>query len=114
MPAPFKASIVTPVLIGRSSHLEILVRFVEEARNGQGRTVLIAGEAGLGKSRLVAEVKTRFLASRANGDSRVPIILQGNCFEPDRSLPYAPLLDLLYGFVLAQPPDRIGPLVGPA
>lgn len=47
---------VTPILLGRDAELErlrgLLAAFLEERR---GRLVLIEGEAGLGKSRLVAE-----------------------------------------------------------
>jgi tetratricopeptide (TPR) repeat protein/DNA-binding CsgD family transcriptional regulator len=85
--------ILCPALIGRTSHLEALTRLVDQARGGSGQTVLISGEAGIGKSRLVAELKTR---AAQEGFS----ILQGSCFEPDRALPFAPLLDLLHYFCL--------------
>src|SRR5437870_3957560 len=55
---------------------------------GQGQTLLIAGEAGIGKSRLVAETKLR-LAGRGID------ALAGHCFETDRTLPYAPFIELL-------------------
>jgi DNA-binding CsgD family transcriptional regulator/Flp pilus assembly protein TadD len=76
------------VLIGRDPQVAVLARFLEQARSGQGQIALISGEAGIGKSRLVAE--TRKLA-----DQQGFTILQGNCFERDRALPYAPLIDLL-------------------
>ncbi len=46
--------IVCPVLIGRTSYLEALIRLMEQACSGYGQTVLIAGEAGMGKSRLMS------------------------------------------------------------
>jgi tetratricopeptide (TPR) repeat protein/DNA-binding CsgD family transcriptional regulator len=85
------APILCPVLIGRTLHLEALKRAIEQAQGGTGQTVLIAGEAGMGKSRLVAEAKTYVTPHSLR-------LLQGNCFESDRSLPYAPLLDLLRAF----------------
>jgi DNA-binding CsgD family transcriptional regulator/tetratricopeptide (TPR) repeat protein len=88
MAAPFETPIVCPVLIGRARQLDLLLRLVEQARAGQGHTALIAGEAGIGKSRLVTELKPY-------ATSQGLLILQGRCFEPDRVLPYAPLLDLL-------------------
>jgi predicted ATPase/DNA-binding CsgD family transcriptional regulator len=91
MTASSTVPILCPVLIGRASHLEALTRLIEHARGGSGQTALIAGEAGIGKSRLVAEAKT---IAALRGFS----ILQGSCFEPDRVLPYAPLLDLLRTF----------------
>jgi DNA-binding CsgD family transcriptional regulator len=39
--------------------------------------------------------------------------LQGNCFEPDRSFPYAPFLDLLRKFCASAPPGRVAKAFGP-
>jgi predicted ATPase len=50
--------------------------------------VLLSGEAGVGKSRLVTEAKTYATAQDF-------LLLQGNCLQADLSSPYAPLLDLL-------------------
>ena len=85
---PLDQPIVCPVLIGRGPHLDVLLRCVDEARAGRGRVVLVSGEAGIGKSRLVAEALAR--ARRAGAQ-----VLEGHCFESDRSLPYAPLQDFL-------------------
>jgi class 3 adenylate cyclase/tetratricopeptide (TPR) repeat protein len=52
-------------LIGRTRELDELTRAIEEAQAGRGRIVSIVGEAGLGKSRLVAE-------ARATWDRRMP------------------------------------------
>ena len=57
MTAPFETPIVCPVLIGRERQIDVLLRLVDQARTGQGQTTLIAGEAGIGKSRLIAELK---------------------------------------------------------
>ena len=80
--------IVCPVLIGREADLAALQALVEQAKRGEGQVALIGGEAGIGKSRLVAETKTY-----AAGQGFV--LLQGNCFQADSALPYAPFLDLL-------------------
>ena len=99
--------IVCPVLIGRIPSLEALLRLMEQACEGHGHTLLIAGEAGMGKSRLVAEATTRFRSSQAQATSPAILILEGWCFEPDRSLPYAPLLDLLHSFLASHSPEDI-------
>jgi predicted ATPase len=88
---PFAKSLRCPVLIGRSHYLEVLHEFVEQAKNKIGHTVLISGEAGIGKSRLVAEAKIE-------ADDQGFRVLQGNCFQPDTVYPYAPLLDLLHPY----------------
>jgi predicted ATPase/DNA-binding NarL/FixJ family response regulator len=88
MTTAFNKPVVCPILIGRTSDLSTLRLLVDQAKSGQGQVALVSGEAGIGKSRLVAEVKT-FAASH---DFR---LLQGNCFPTDHAIPYAPLLDLL-------------------
>ncbi|WP_257450000.1 protein kinase domain-containing protein [Archangium lipolyticum] len=46
---------LTP-LVGRSTELRQLFGWWEEARRGQGTVVLLSGEAGIGKSRLIQEL----------------------------------------------------------
>jgi DNA-binding CsgD family transcriptional regulator len=99
--------IVCPALIGRTPSLEALLRLMEQACGGHGHILLIAGEAGMGKSRLVAEATIRFRSSQAQATSPAMLILEGRCFEPDRSLPYAPLLDLLHSFLAPRSPEDI-------
>ena len=80
--------IVCPVLIGREADLTALQALIEQAKRGERQVALIGGEAGIGKSRLVAETKT-YAANQGF------VLLQGNCFQADRAFPYAPFLDLL-------------------
>jgi len=87
--------VVCPILVGRTAHLASLDQLLARASSRRAQAALIAGEAGNGKSRLVAEAK-----ARASHQSF--LILQGNCFESDRALPYAPLIDLLRGFCAAR------------
>jgi len=44
-------------LIGRQEELDLLVRRWTQARGGQGRVVLVSGEPGIGKSRLLAALE---------------------------------------------------------
>ena len=48
-----------PPMIGRDDEIELLLRRWRSAVTGQGQAVLIAGEAGLGKSRLMVELEHR-------------------------------------------------------
>ena len=59
MAMSFDTSVVCPILIGRTESLASFERVVAQAQSGQGHTLLVSGEAGIGKSRLVAEVKAR-------------------------------------------------------
>jgi DNA-binding CsgD family transcriptional regulator len=88
METRFGTPITCPVLIGRSAELTTLCLLADRARSGAGQIVLLSGEAGIGKSRLVAEATTYASAQGFR-------LLQGQCFPADRSCPYAPLLDLL-------------------
>ncbi len=96
MAIPFAKPVMCPVLIGRSSYLETLHQCIDRAKNRIGQAVLISGEAGIGKSRLVAEAK-------ADAIRQGFLVLQGNCFQPDSAYPYAPLLDLLHPYLTIDP-----------
>jgi len=79
---------VSPVLVGRADYLARLDEGLADARLGESTAVLIGGEAGVGKSRLVSE-----FAARAAGHARA---LTGGCLELGASgLPFAPFTGLL-------------------
>jgi predicted ATPase/DNA-binding CsgD family transcriptional regulator len=90
MTVQLQRPIICPEFIGRSTDLAILYTLIDEAKNENEQVLLVSGEAGIGKSRLVMEAKTYAMKSMC--------ILQGNCFESDQSYPYAPVLDLLRTF----------------
>lgn len=102
MPGPS----VTPVLIGRTREMETLERALGAAKGGVGRCVLIAGEAGIGKSRLIQELIGR---AAPEGFS----IVQGNCFEQSSSSPYAPWADALRAFLAQKSASETVELLGP-
>ena len=80
--------IVSPDLIGREQELEIVASAVRDAARGRARTVLLAGEAGIGKSRVLAEA-----LRRAADDA---VILQGGCIGlAEGSLPFGPIVEAL-------------------
>jgi class 3 adenylate cyclase len=56
-------------LIGREEELELLLRRWKQATAGEGRTVLLTGEAGIGKSRLLVELEQR-LATKTHASLR--------------------------------------------
>src|SRR5947209_701707 len=95
MTAPFHQPVVCPVLIDRINELAILHAQIDQAKSGRGQVVLLCGEAGVGKSRLVAEVKSQ-------AASHGFLLLQGSCFPTDHTIPYAPLLDLLRSFLMGH------------
>lgn len=80
--------VTCPVLIGRDAPLATGLHALTRARDARGETLLLSGEAGIGKSRLVAALLAQ---ARTLGF----VTLEGACFEADRTQPYAPVLDLV-------------------
>lgn len=75
-------------LRGRDAELRRLVGVVQEARCGSGRVVLVSGDAGIGKSRLAAEV---VVCARDAGF----VILRGGAHALHAGLAYAPLAEAI-------------------
>jgi tetratricopeptide (TPR) repeat protein len=71
-------------IIGRAREIERLREAVEELRRGRGQIVSLMGEAGLGKSRLAAEMREETLAE-AGVDW-----LEGRSLSYQTQTPYAP------------------------
>ena len=86
--------IVCRQFIGRQEELQFLHGRRELARARQGGLVLVAGEAGIGKSRLVAEFRESLLKARVR-------IATSYCREFAQR-PYAPVLDVLAKLDLAR------------
>ena len=78
---------LTP-LVGRERELALLQERFDELREGRGQVVLVAGEAGIGKSRLLLEFRRR--AEEAG----IRWIL-GRCVSFGRSVSYLPVLDFI-------------------
>jgi class 3 adenylate cyclase/tetratricopeptide (TPR) repeat protein len=77
-------------LVGRDRELATLVDRFDEVKAGRGQVVSVAGEAGIGKSRLTLEFR-RALAQR---DEDVTW-LEGRCVSFGQSIPFLPLIDQL-------------------
>jgi class 3 adenylate cyclase/tetratricopeptide (TPR) repeat protein len=74
-------------LVGREWECKVIRKAVAATKLGQSAVVLVYGDAGVGKSRLLAEVQ----ASEAEGVTW----LEGRCFASSQTLSYAPILDLI-------------------
>jgi len=57
MAIPLDKPVTCPILIGRTREVATLHSLINSTKSGQGHVALIRGEAGIGKSRLVAEAK---------------------------------------------------------
>ncbi len=87
--APVAARVSSPRFIGRANQLARLLAVYENAADERASTVLVAGEAGVGKTRLVGEFVEQV---RASGG----IAIVGGCLElVDRALPFGPVIEAL-------------------
>lgn len=72
---------------GRDHELHALSECFEKVKNGRGQVVFIAGEPGIGKSRLLFEFRRRL--------GEAATWLEGHCISFGRSIAFYPLIDLL-------------------
>jgi class 3 adenylate cyclase/tetratricopeptide (TPR) repeat protein len=77
---------LTP-FVGRDRELRLLFECFEQAKAGHGQAVFIAGEPGIGKSRLLLEFRRRL------GDEAT--WLEGRAMSFGRAMAFHPLIDLL-------------------
>jgi class 3 adenylate cyclase len=80
--------VLAPVLVGRQEELSQLEDALLAANRGDGRFVLLAGEAGIGKTRLATELTRR--ARKLDCQ-----VLWGSCSESELSLPYLPFVEAI-------------------
>jgi DNA-binding CsgD family transcriptional regulator/tetratricopeptide (TPR) repeat protein len=100
--------VVSPVLVGRGAELGRLRGAVARTVAGQPGVVLVSGEAGVGKSRLLDA------ALEQAGQDGVQV-LTGGCIElGGEGLPFVPLVEALRTLTLTTPADELDRLLGPA
>jgi DNA-binding CsgD family transcriptional regulator len=99
--------VVCPTLVGRLPQVTSVRRVLGRAREGNGSVSLIVGEAGVGKSRLLRAMTEE---ARSAGF----FVLNGACFEAERTIPYAPLLDLIRLFARSASPAIVAHVLAPA
>jgi len=85
--------------VGRGKELEALREAFGKAREGAGQVVGIVGEAGVGKSRLILELRKTISKDET-------ACLQGLCLHYGGSMPYLPILDMLKAYFQIQEEDR--------
>ena len=88
-------------LVGRQRDVSRLLHALDEADAGRGALVVLIGEAGTGKSRLVGELTAA--AMKRHG-----CVLVGRCYETERILPFAPWVDALRSGRIADEHDLAG------
>jgi ATP/maltotriose-dependent transcriptional regulator MalT len=82
-------------LVGRDSELEQLDAALDAVDRGDAACVAVEGEAGIGKTRLLVELRDR-------ADARGHVVLSGAAAEFERDLPFSVLVDALDAYVLSH------------
>lgn len=95
-----------PPLVGRKKELAFLKTRVNFALKGRGGLVFLRGEAGVGKTRLLNELKKHCESSGI-------LFLSGKCYSS--TIPYSPWIEAINEFVRRTSPQKLRTLcVGPA
>jgi predicted ATPase/DNA-binding XRE family transcriptional regulator len=88
------------LLVGRHGELARILRMWEAVLHGKGRMLLLAGEPGIGKTRLAEEAITRIQAAHG-------VALVGRCFEQQSSIPFFPFSEALAAASKVASPDLV-------
>jgi class 3 adenylate cyclase len=99
---------VSPTFVGRAEELQILEAAGRRAADGEPAVVLVGGEAGVGKTRLITELTARCAAQGTR-------VLAGGCVPVgDGALPYAPIVEMLRALIADLGASAVRDLVGPS
>ena len=93
------AGVVTNRLVGRDAEREVLERVLDAVDDGRPAALELAGEAGIGKSRLLTELGRL-------GDARNLLVLSGSGSEFERDLPFSVFVDALDDYLRGLDPAR--------
>jgi class 3 adenylate cyclase/tetratricopeptide (TPR) repeat protein len=84
--------------VGRDDQLSLLRAYFAQARRGEGQVVLVSGEAGVGKSRLLLEFRRSI--------EREATWLEGRCISWGDNFPFLPIVDIArQAFMLEEGDD---------
>lgn len=100
-------------LVGRDAEQAVLWDCVERLLAGEGRVVFVVGEAGIGKSRLIAELRSRVLdhvsevtpVLTSDTGPRTLYWIEGRCLSYRQSFSYRPFLDIIQDWAGISPRD---------
>lgn len=91
--------------VGRAADVAVVRGALEDAVAGRGSFLLVSGDAGVGKSRLVAEA----LATAADVGA---VVLSGQCLDLQPPPPYQPIVDHVDAVRRALPEDEFRAVLG--
>jgi len=85
--------------VGRKNSMAALLDVFDKVTSGTGQVVGVVGEAGVGKSRLLLEMRNMLPQGEYT-------YLEGRCLQYGGSMPYLPLLDILRSYLNIREGDR--------
>ncbi len=103
-PLPALLTDIGSIFVARTHELEWLGRLWREAVGGELRLALLAGEPGVGKTRLAAELASEVYEQGAT-------VLAGRCDE-GLGVPFQPVVEALRHFIEHSPADALLPRLG--
>ncbi|HTT89789.1 MAG TPA: AAA family ATPase [Acidimicrobiales bacterium] len=92
--------------VGRTHELAVIRGILRESTGGKGAVVLITGDPGLGKTRLVFECRRHFMAWVGASSGRLPLWLEGRAASYACSTPYGLYRQLLGAWLGVVPDDN--------
>jgi len=99
--------LTSPVFIGRTEQLAQITQALDKAPGGESSILLVGGEAGVGKSRLVSE-------GLHIAQDRGMVTMIGGCLDVGGSgVPFAPIREALRSLVAGAEPDQLDAILGP-
>jgi DNA-binding CsgD family transcriptional regulator len=93
--------------VGRASELAALAGPLQAAERGEAGVVLLSGEPGIGKSRLLREFSARALADGW-------LVLSGRAYDTEGMPPYLPFVEVLRQYLQACPVEELQAIVSAA
>lgn len=93
-------------VVGRAQEIDQLYKSLARAKQAQGQVVYIIGDAGIGKSRLLASLTDLALANDF-------AVARGECSEQDQDFPYGPVIDGLRTHFSRASADEVERIIGP-
>jgi tetratricopeptide (TPR) repeat protein len=85
--------------VGRSREIQVLKEAYEKVKSGNGQVVGIVGEAGVGKSRILLELRNGLPTGEYT-------YLEGRCLHYGGGMVYLPILDILRSYLAIEEGDR--------
>jgi DNA-binding NarL/FixJ family response regulator len=92
-------AVLTEQLVGRADELGEIDRALAGLESGRGAALVLVGEPGIGKSRLIAELVAR-------AEARGQLALMGSASELERDLPFGVFVDAIDDYLRGLEPRR--------